>query len=457
MKKLTSIAAAGGIMVVGVASATPAMAHGYVNGPESRSMLCKAGANTDCGGVEYEPQSLEGLKGFPAAGPEDGQIASAGGLFGGKLDEQSADRWAKTDVTTGPMQFDWTFTAPHKTSGWQYYMTEQGWDPNAPLNRAELQEIGAVAHDGSAASNNPSHLITVPSDRSGYHVILAVWDIADTVNAFYQVIDVNVVGEGSPDVVLPSSPTGLEAVDIESGQAALRWAPSRDDVGVKGYTVYRDGSRVGFTADTTFTDTGVLPGRSYTYSVVAADAAGNRSAQSASLSVTTPQAPDVDESAPSAPTYLHSMGVTSSSVDLMWGASNDDVAVADYLVFRDGIAIGSTTMPRLMDDGLVPDRSYAYVVKARDAAGNVSEASNTLVIRTEGVPAPDPTPDPTPEPTPDPTPEPTPGAEQWSDRGAYAKGDRVTFNGATYECIQGYQGWGDPNWINAPSLWTQVS
>ena len=79
------------------------------------------------------------------------------------------------------------------------------------------------------------------------------------------------------------------------------------------------------------------------------------------------------------------------------------------------------------------------------------------MIRTEGVPAPDPTPDPTPEPTPDPTPEPTPGAEQWSDRGAYAKGDRVTFNGATYECIQGYQGWGDPNWINAPSLWTQVS
>ena len=83
MKKLTSIAAAGGIMVVGVASATPAMAHGYVNGPESRSMLCKAGVNTDCGGVQYEPQSLEGLKGFPAAGPADGQIASAGGLFGG--------------------------------------------------------------------------------------------------------------------------------------------------------------------------------------------------------------------------------------------------------------------------------------------------------------------------------------------------------------------------------------
>jgi Uncharacterized protein conserved in bacteria len=63
--------------------------------------------------------------------------------------------------------------------------------------------IPEVQHDGSRASTNPDHMITVPSDRSGYHVILAVWDVADTVNAFYNAIDVNVTGEGVPDSTPP--------------------------------------------------------------------------------------------------------------------------------------------------------------------------------------------------------------------------------------------------------------
>ncbi|MGP2688349.1 lytic polysaccharide monooxygenase, partial [Serratia nevei] len=36
-----------------------------------------------------------------------------------------------------------------------------------------------------------THQCNIPADRSGSHVILAVWDIADTANAFYQAIDVN--------------------------------------------------------------------------------------------------------------------------------------------------------------------------------------------------------------------------------------------------------------------------
>ncbi|MFI1966542.1 carbohydrate-binding protein, partial [Streptomyces pathocidini] len=38
----------------------------------------------------------------------------------------------------------------------------------------------------------------------------------------------------------------------------------------------------------------------------------------------------------------------------------------------------------------------------------------------------------------------------------YTKGDRVTHNGTTYQCVQSYQGNGDPNWINALSLWAPV-
>ena len=67
-----------------------------------------------------------------------------------------------------------------------------------------------MQHDGSAASNNLTHKINVPTDRSGYHVILAVWDVADTANAFYNVIDVNLINDVKPDIEAPSIPNGLQ-------------------------------------------------------------------------------------------------------------------------------------------------------------------------------------------------------------------------------------------------------
>jgi cellulose 1,4-beta-cellobiosidase len=56
---------------------------------------------------------------------------------------------------------------------------------------------------------------------------------------------------------------------------------------VTGYKIYRGGSLVGNSTSTTFTDTGLTAGTSYTYTVAANDAAGNISAQSASLIVKT--------------------------------------------------------------------------------------------------------------------------------------------------------------------------
>ncbi|MED1749733.1 lytic polysaccharide monooxygenase [Bacillus zhangzhouensis] len=175
-----------------------AFAHGFIEKPGSRAALCSEAfgfLNLNCGSVMYEPQSLEAKKGFPHSGPADGQIASAGGLFGGILDQQSENRWFKHIMTGGEHTFTWTYTAPHNTSQWHYYITKKGWDPDKPLKRADFELIGAVPHDGSPASRNLSHHIYIPEDRLGYHVILAVWDVADTENAFYQVIDVDLVNK----------------------------------------------------------------------------------------------------------------------------------------------------------------------------------------------------------------------------------------------------------------------
>ncbi|MBK3495930.1 lytic polysaccharide monooxygenase, partial [Viridibacillus sp. YIM B01967] len=145
-------------------------AHGFVEKPGSRAALCSptyGALNLNCGEVMYEPQSLEAPKGFPKDGPIDKEIASAGGKFGGILNLQTANRWFKNTLTGGKNTFTWKFTAPHRTSKWHYYITKKGWNPNNPLTRADLEPIGDIQHDGSVASNNLSHKINVPTDRSG--------------------------------------------------------------------------------------------------------------------------------------------------------------------------------------------------------------------------------------------------------------------------------------------------
>ena len=441
-----AVASAAVLLGAGVVTSAPASAHGYVEGPVSRTAACNLGLNTGCGSLVYEPQSLEGAKGFPVGGPADGQIASAGGLFGGLLDQQSSDRWYKNDITTGPLLIDWKYTAPHSTSKWHYYMTKQGWDSNAPLDRGDLELITEVQHDGSKAITNPDHTINIPADRSGYHVILAVWDVADTVNAFYNVIDVNVVGEGVADTTPPSIPVELIADDVTTMSANLDWADSTDDSGVVRYEVYRNGTLVATTSDSEFQDTNLAPSSAYEYSIVALDPSGNASATSSTLEVITLDRPAVDTIAPTDPEYLHSMGTTEDSVKLMWLASSDDSEAVTYIVERDGVEFARTGMRMLTDTGLTAGTTYTYTVRAVDPAGNISEASNPLVIATKTPAAPV---------APEPTPEPVAGGT-WNPSGSYAAGDTVTYNGVTYRAVQSHTGVGDPNWITAPSLWAVV-
>jgi chitodextrinase len=95
----------------------------------------------------------------------------------------------------------------------------------------------------------------------------------------------------SGDHTPPSVPTGLAATSVTSSSVSLKWNASSDNVGVAGYTIYRNGASVGSTggpAATTFTDLTPSPSTSYSYTVDAFDGSGNHSARSAPVSVTTP-------------------------------------------------------------------------------------------------------------------------------------------------------------------------
>jgi len=172
---------------------TVSHSHGYID--ISRGKLCAQGQNSGCGSVIYEPQSLEGDDRFPAGGPPDGQIPSAGLSRFSQLNEQTPTRWHKTDINSGANTFNWHFTAPHSTLDWRYFITKTGWNPYLPLDRAAFETAPFCTYQGNyqRPPTNLSHQCIVP-DRSGYHVILAVWDVGDTSKSFYNVLDVNIAG-----------------------------------------------------------------------------------------------------------------------------------------------------------------------------------------------------------------------------------------------------------------------
>lgn len=391
-----------------------ASAHGYVSNPSSRADLCARGINTNCGLIIYEPYSLEALKGFPAAGPADGKIASANGLFA-PLDQQSATRWTKVNISPGPTTFDWKLKVPHATASWKYYITKQDWDPNAPLTRAsfDLTPFCSVPYKGMP-SNTYSDTCNVPS-RTGYQVILAVWEISDTNNAFYNVIDVNFSGSGNTDTTPPTAPTGVAASNVATTSASISWNAATDNVGVTNYRIFNGSTQLASTTGLSYNLTGLTPNTLYNITVKAVDAAGNLSPASNAASFTTQAVTGPDTQAPTAPTSLHVMGTTTSTtVPLMWNASTDNVGVTGYQVFQ-GSTLVATVSGSTLDylvTGLTPNTAYSFTVKAVDAAGNVSAASNAVNVTTPSAPVTYPA---------------------WSATTTYNGGNKVTHNGVNYE------------------------
>ena len=199
MRKRTKLyAAAVGLATTGalMLSSGGASSHGYTDLPVSRQKLCQNGGVSNCGAIQWEPQSVEGPKGFPSAGPADGKLCSAGNASFAPLDAPrtpSGGAWPTTRVTGGQeYTFRWQFTAMHATTDFKYYVTKPGWNQNHALSRSDLNltPFLTVPYGGQRPPQTLSHSGTLPSGLSGRHVIVAVWTVADTANAFYACSDV---------------------------------------------------------------------------------------------------------------------------------------------------------------------------------------------------------------------------------------------------------------------------
>jgi chitin-binding protein len=201
-----------GIKESTASSSTPAPLHGRVTTPPSRAALyLPEWVANEMEAGKFFPETAGGLSDPVApddvkneAPPVDGKIASVGRSEALALDapkDPSGSPWKRHPVASGEsLTIEWAYTMPHKTRRWNYFITKSGWDPNKPLTRAQFEtkpfhtvQLSCQPYWACQTELNPpnptSHTMTL-LQRQGHHVILAVWEVADTARAFYQVIDV---------------------------------------------------------------------------------------------------------------------------------------------------------------------------------------------------------------------------------------------------------------------------
>ncbi|MFA6253018.1 MAG: fibronectin type III domain-containing protein [Patescibacteria group bacterium] len=191
------------------------------------------------------------------------------------------------------------------------------------------------------------------------------------------------------DTQAPSAPTNLNAT-ATSTQISLSWSASTDNVAVTTYNVFRSttsGSgyiQIASTNTNSYINTGLTPGTTYYYRVRAIDAASNMSANSNQAQATVPvNVPPINTQGPSAPTNLTAT-TSGTQIALAWTASagSGNIEVTTYNVFRSTISgssytqIASTNTNSYINTGLIPGTTYYYVVRAIDAASNMSGYSN---------------------------------------------------------------------------------
>ena len=187
---------------------------------------------------------------------------------------------------------------------------------------------------------------------------------------------------GAPDTIPPSTPTGLNGTGLSVSQVSLGWNAATDNVAVTGYKIFRNGVQVGSATGTSFSDTGLTVNTTYSYAVSAFDAANNNSAQSAAVNVSTLP----DTAPPTVPTSLAAQVISPTQITLSWSASADNVGVVGYRIYRDTTLIATSPVSPWQNSGLQPGTTYAYAIRAFDAAGNESALTAPVTATT---PAPD--------------------------------------------------------------------
>jgi chitodextrinase len=210
-------------------------------------------------------------------------------------------------------------------------------------------------------------------EESIYQFYIVARDFSENTSIPSDMVNISTTDTQAPTII-----ADLQEISNTDTAVTLSWSCSTDNVGVTGYKIYRNNTIIADTADTTYTDEPAELGITYEYMVRAYDAAGNESVEGNRISVTLK-----DTSAPSVPTNLVCIDKTDSSISLKWDASSDNTRVGGYDIYVNSEKVGVVTEgTEYVLSGLMYSTEYSITVYAWDENGNISEASNTMVVAT---------------------------------------------------------------------------
>lgn len=337
------------------------------NTPDNKSVLI-TGPNVS-GHVQLqagERYYFEFLKQTGAASGSNFSVNWGGGDLAYYLDPYTAPTVGiSTGVSTAEVGTSITFqssvTDPSQSDGFQFVWT--------------------VLKNGSPfAVGSDSTLTFVPNAPGSYSVSLVVTDAQlATMQSATKTLQVVVAKPINPVIA-----------SVTDRSMTISWCPPIIHSGITGFSVYRNGVQIGildsidpnFAGTFQYTDTNLTPESIYNYTLRSRDAQGSESADSVAVHAKT----KVDMTLPSAPLGLAVSTVGSSSVSLSWAGSTDNVGVAGYNVYRGSVLIATTAGLNYSDVNLSSSTSFSYAVRAYDAAGNLSPASNTATVTTKLAP-----------------------------------------------------------------------
>jgi chitodextrinase len=188
-------------------------------------------------------------------------------------------------------------------------------------------------------------------------------------------------GGARSDRISPTEPTQLRVTGATPTSVAIAWQPSRDNVGIAGYRVVRDG-RGTMVSRPAHVVRGLACGTAIAVSITALDRSGNASQ---SVRVIGATSACFDSGPPSPPSGFLQAATSERAVVLRWSPSVDDVGVVAYGVYRQASLVSSTFEPSVTLSGLSCGTVEAVSVDAVDAAGNRS-ARRTVYAETAACP-----------------------------------------------------------------------
>jgi chitodextrinase len=196
-------------------------------------------------------------------------------------------------------------------------------------------------------------------------------------------------GSRTRDRTPPTTPTNLVVTAMTEHSVTLAWGPSTDNSGSFSYVICCAGPTVTVGQGvTSHTIEGLQSGKTYTLRVYAKDAAGNLSKSSNSVTVTLPGV----LAAPTKP-VVTVLDVGPTHASLSW-LSTDDGPTIWYTISIDGQPVNTlnsrnatfTCSAVLVPTGCVPlnqETTYTFTVRAQDVDGNVSPASDPVIVTTD--------------------------------------------------------------------------